>query len=191
MAQFTDIQPGQLRIIDVAFASIGSELLDVDTDVKPHLIIDADFTDDDTLLATLVGQCRKAIENYCSISLVDKTVTLLADAYCEFELPYGPVNAVTEVKWQNNFGAYEAPAYDTLTTSDYSLSEGEYKRLWVSKWGRIKVTYTVAAPAEMNDLKLAVLNEIAYRYEHRGEEQNGICEAARVLAQPYVRMQWL
>lgn len=56
------------------------------------------FTDDDTLLTSLITQARKAIENYCNISIVTQLVVLTADLYDEWELPYGPVTGITSVK---------------------------------------------------------------------------------------------
>lgn len=66
------------------------------TQLKAQLYIT--FTDDDTLLTSLITQARKAIENYCNISIVTQLVILTADLYDEWELPYGPVTGITSVK---------------------------------------------------------------------------------------------
>ena len=43
-----------------------------------------------------------------------------------------------------------------------------------------------------DDLKLAILQEAAYRFENRGDAlaDKGVCEPARILANPYVRQIW-
>jgi hypothetical protein len=180
-------------IIDVKIGSAASEPVDRDIDVKPHLIID--HTDDDTYLEALISQCRKAIESYTGVSMVAHTITLTADLCEEIELPHGPADTITSVKVRTGTNSSTGAAeYDTLTAAnDYTTDGEDFKRLCSLREGRHVIAYTTKAVSEISALKLALLNEIAYRYEHRGDaiDKNGICEAARVLADPYKRMTWV
>jgi uncharacterized phiE125 gp8 family phage protein len=179
-------------IRDVKITTAGTEPVGLDTDVKPHLNID--HTDDDTLLTALISKCRKAIENYTGVSLTTHTVVVTADLCEEIELPHGPINAITTVKVRTGTDIAGAATYDTLTAAnDYTLDGDDFKRLCSNREGRHVITYTTKALSEMDDLKLALLNEIAYRYEHKGDEidNSGICVAAMNLANPYRRMTWV
>lgn len=178
------------------------------TQVKAHLIITS--ADDDTLLTSLITQARKSIEEYCAISIVAKTVTLTADLYKEWELPYGPVTGVTYVATTSPNSEGSGPQTFTTAPTGWSTDGQEFisfnpgaigewdwgdpePRNWNSRYwpNRYKIIYTVGYGTVPEDLKLAILNEIAYRFERRGEgDGNGICEAARIIANPFKRSLW-
>lgn len=185
-----------IRDVKITTGSV-TEPVDLDDDVKPHLIID--HTDDDDKLESLIAQCRKAIENYTGVSMVTHTVVVTADLCEEIELPQGPVNVISTVKFRTGTDNAGAAEYDTLTAvNDYTTDGSDFIRLCSLREGRHLITYTTKAIANMEDLKLALLNEIAFRYENRGDqvkqyatENPAICEAARVLADPYRRLTWV
>lgn len=164
-------------------------------ETKAHLIVT--FDDDDTLITALINQSIAAIEKHCSISILQKTVTVLADIFCETELPYCPLLEFTKLELKTGPNAYVQKTVNT----DFQIDgdAGDYARLIPGVAGRMKLTYdTGFAEGEIpDDLKLAVLNEIAFRYENRGDSTNryaqqnvGISESAMVLANPFIRMQW-
>lgn len=202
------------RIIDIKrVESSPTEPLTL-TQVKAHLIITA--TDDDTLLTALITSCRRVIEEYCAISIVTKTVTLIADLCREWELPYGPVTTVTSVSTRTGSSG-SGPATYQAQTSGWETEGSDFLSFipggegWFNpgvpfrgyfQWGpyaspygygfnRYKIVYTAGYATVPEPLKLAILNEIAYRYEHRGEgELTGICDAARVISGPFRRELW-
>lgn len=178
-----------------------------------------DFSDDDDYISTLITQCRAAIESYCNISIVLKTCTVTISNNCIppylnrynsisrwdyafygihsasqwFELPYGPVRTVTSVTMTDN------NSITVLTAdTDYFLRGTLFKEMRINNWGGTALVVYYAGYTDVpNDLKLAILNEIAFRYEMRGDTANryaqqnvGICEAAQALAQKYIR-QWV
>jgi hypothetical protein len=194
-------------------------------EIKDHLIITS--SDDDALLARMNIQCRKAIEDYCNISIVTKTITLIADLYKDWELPYGPVTGSLGVETRTGTDGSGPGQYSTLT-SGWTTDGNEFLTFQPPKignfnpgapfvgyfqWGpyatpsrpqsyvnRYKITYTAGYSPVPDGLKLAILNEIAYRYENRGGDPNlrasaftqqGVCEPARILADPYNRMLWI
>ena len=46
-------------------------------EAKTHLNVT--FTDDDAYITALIAQCIDSIEQYCALSILNKTVTLTAD----------------------------------------------------------------------------------------------------------------
>jgi uncharacterized phiE125 gp8 family phage protein len=159
-------------------------------EVKAHIVVD--HTLDDTLLTALITQCRKSIENYCSISMVQKTIALISDWNHDGNLPAGPVVEISEVK----FRADVRSDYSTLVADQDFFLEGNY--FTSNLQGRHKITYTAGPESIEDDLKLALLNEIAYRYESRGDQVNryaaqnvGLSEGADELLKPYIDYSWM
>jgi uncharacterized phiE125 gp8 family phage protein len=179
-------------------------------EAKKHCRVD--FTDDDDILTDLLTECRQVIEDFCHISLVPKTITLTIKAqeqlrsiyaqpfqvreqFNEFELPYGPTPAVLSVTSLDSDGL-------TITTlipnADYWIAGSAYKTIKISNnFDNNILVYSAGYTTIPGPLKRAILNEIAYRYEMRGEPSNvratafteeGVCQAARILAFPYKRL---
>lgn len=196
-----------------------------------------DFTDDDDYITTLISQCRAAIETYCNISIVVKTISItIANNYGLpqdsvnrygpiysssfgaqyisrwdlnffgygmagkwFRLPYGPIRAITSVTM---ISQANPPVVSILTlNTDYFLRgaalPGSFQEIMIPNWSNnCLIVYYAGYLTVPSDLKLAILNEIAFRYESRGDATNryaqqnvGICEAARVLADKYIDIQ--
>lgn len=184
------------RIIDIKKTGLSSEPVSLST-AKGWLNITYD--DDDTLLAQLIKDCRKAIENYTSMSLGAKTITLTVDLCEEIELPHGPVVAITSAKVRTGSDAAGVATYDILTAADYTVDGDQFKKFKSSRIGRHVIVYTVGLTTneEYDDLFLAIKNELSFRYDHRGDETQssatatvGVCESARVLADPYRSLYW-
>lgn len=184
------------RVIDVKISDVDTDPVATLIEVKSHLRVT--FTDDDTYITSLIGQATKAVENYTGVPLREQTVTLTMDIYEETELPYGCNATLNSVKVRTGTATNGAAEYDTLTGDDYSTDGEEFKSFASCRQGRYLIEYDVAPPESFDDLKLAVMNEIAFRYEHRGDEvgafvtqEYGMCKAARILADPYRRLCWL
>ncbi len=174
------------------------------------------YTDDDSLITSLITKARKIIENYCNISIVTQSVVMTADLYNEYELPYGPVTGITGVQTRTgNEGS--GPASYTTATSGWSTDGTQFISFmpsdggafdpsspfrgyfqwgpWASPYGnapgnRYRITYTTGYSVVPDDLKQAVLVQVAWLYEHRGEEEVSVCEAAKIIAEPYKRQLW-
>lgn len=184
------------------------------TQVKAHLIITS--TDDDTLLTALITSCRKAIEEYCAISIVVQDVTVIADLCKEWELPYGPTYGRISSVQTRTGGEGSGPGIYTTQISGWTIDGSDFNVFSPSnaggfnpgapfrgffKWGpyaspyaygenRYKIIYTAGYSSVPDLLKLAILNEITFRYENRGESPDGICFAARTIADPLKRQLW-
>jgi uncharacterized phiE125 gp8 family phage protein len=174
--------------------------------VKEWLIID--HNDDDALLTRLIPQVRAAIENKTKLSLVEREVVVTVRLHGEFKLPYGPVRSITSVVYSPDADP------ETLTTDDYKLNGQDQKVIRINKCGMSQITYSagygvVVSPEYNNpipeDLMNGILQEIAYRYEHRGDETNtkssagndtvnaidGISSGAMQYIKPYIGMAWV
>ena len=181
------------NIIDIRLTETGGELLTL-TEVKTHLHITD--TDNDTELTALITRCRKAVENYCNVSLVNKTVEMIADLCEEWELPHGPVIGIAGVQTATSQTGSAPTAYETQ--SSWSLSGLDFPKFApsgacfsLSGLGRYKLTYTVGYQVLPADLKLALLNEILFRYENRGDTGESLCPESEYLASPYKRLAFL
>jgi hypothetical protein len=152
-----------------------------------------DFTDDDTKITSLITQCRRAIENFCHISIVRQQITAYLFFDSENELPYGPVTDIIEVSVSSGATGSGPVAYETATDS-WNFDGGGFKTFQTFTGLRYRLIYWAGYMTVPEDLKLAILTEIAYRYENRGDtfeqKTQGICEAARILALPYKRYLW-
>jgi uncharacterized phiE125 gp8 family phage protein len=173
--------------------AVTSEVVTLE-EVKAHLKIDYD--DENDLIAALIAQCRNRLETYCSISIGEQTKIWVYDGKrCEEEeIPYGPVNEIVSVAYleDTNPVTYEAQT----AGEDYVIDGEEFKYFNPLAKGRWKVTYIAGYTDNVPQaLKLALLHEIAYRYENRGDkgkqfavEEVGICVSAKILANPYRRV---
>ena len=176
-----------------------------------------DYPDDDTLISTLITQSRKAIEDFCHISIVPKSIFVTAmQEWYRFqdgwnnvsrwdrafygltdygpwsELPYGPVSSVQSVT-NTSFGNIVILAANT----DYFLRGKGFQQIKVvPECETLLIQYST--PYYCPDpLQEAILNEIAFRYENRGAGLNryaaqnvGASEGAKALAAPYQRI-WI
>jgi uncharacterized phiE125 gp8 family phage protein len=188
------------KIHDVQFDETTSvEFLSL-ADLKAHLQIT--YTDDDTYLTALIKACRAALEQFCCISLVSKTVSVLADYYCERELPYGPVSAFTSAHLRGSDNTYDLQTVNVGYATD-GLANG-FLIFQPLSAGRYKLVYTAgyAAANVPKDLVLDLKRICGYCYEHKGDEAltslqggqqrpKGLDEALELFASKHRRTQWL
>lgn len=156
------------------------------SDVKAHLYIT--HSDDDTYLTALIGKCRKMVEHYCNIAIgsQEKVWTVDLNENVEVLIPYQPVISVDAVTYKTDIATYEA-----LTATDYD-TDGEAKKTFTPFLsGRFKIEYTTGYTTVPADLKHAIVCQIAYLYENRGNEiKPGLCQMAINLADGYKDYSW-
>lgn len=208
------------RIIDIKREELNAvEPVSLD-EVKRALIIDITNTTDDDLLTDLITSCRRMVENSCNISIVSKTVTFTADLSKEWELPYGPVTGLQAVTTRQGNEGSGPGVYATLD-SGWTTDGDEYLQFSPAapngfnpgvpftghfQWGpyastqssycyRYRIVYTAGYRWCPADLVAAIVKQIAYDYEHRGNElvkvsERGLCPEAEALAAPFRRKLW-
>lgn len=162
------------------------------------------FSDDDTVITELITSARETIEEFCSISIVDKEIELIVDvdyannrSCIEFELPYGPVklgeDGLTDILVERKDGN-DSNVFEALTLNeDYTIIGLSYFKFKTFCPGRYRITYPAGMTGVKKGLKHAVLRQIADEYENRGDSDRAqtICLSARQKAQPFKRMAWL
>jgi len=172
------------KIIGFAFSSVGTtEILDI-ADIKEHLYIDSSNTSFDTRLTSLNTEVRQYIEEITGKSLIDKTVEVLI-RYCgPFGIPFGPVVTFDT--------AYIKTGINEFTTQvgndEYEIQYNKFESyVGGDVW---KLIYEVGYTEDTlpSGLRLGWLNEIAKRFEHRGDEVQIFDTNDLIL--PYKDLEW-
>jgi uncharacterized phiE125 gp8 family phage protein len=144
------------------------------------------FDDADDELTGLISEVRQIFEEVLGLSLITRDVgaELQFEIGSRMELPYGPVDSVT--------AAIDADG-NGIDAANYEISSDVEFKYLKTKYDYIKLFYT-AGYSELTiprGLKNAMLREIAWRYNHRGDEQ-GDSNAIHVKeAYKYRRGSWL
>lgn len=178
----------QSKIVSVSFSSVGTTYLCTRDEAKEHCIINTSDTSWDSYIDTLLLQCTNYLQSITGRSMVAQTVTAYIDYESDFSFPYGPLGAITSIKQRTGIAAYTAITANT----DYEVT-GDRVEIF-SGCGRYQLIYTVTADGA---LKQALLNEIAYRFENRGDVQNNLREFTSVsretlsLIEPLIDKEWL
>lgn len=146
------------RIVNIKLTDSGSDPVSVD-DAKVHLRVD--HANDDDYITSLIGRCRSEMEGVCGVSVVAKTVELIADWDTEQRLPYGPVASITSVHRKEN------GEWASIAAADYTLDGSTFD----GPEGRLKIVYVTEAIVSLA-MESTLLNLIAFRYENRGDSGN-------------------
>lgn len=148
--------------------------------------LDVDFTDHDSLLSSMGKGARQSIENYCSISLVEKSVTLDLEVSGEDRVPMPYTSALSNPV----VTAFDSQDVETTLVSgtDFFV-RGNMVRIGE---GRYTVTYDTVPGTIPEDIKEAIKMEVAERYANRGENltTSGLSRSAMEKLTPY-RIIWL
>lgn len=175
------------KLVSYSFASESSTEPVTLTQTKAHLYIDTANTDFDAYLSTtdnLIKRVRQFIEEITGRALVDKTVTVYIDYESPFPLPFvlnGNTISLTSASIKTAVNTYEAKTIN----SDFEIDGGKF----ISMIGnyRWKLVYAITASVP-EGLKMAILNEIASRFEHRGDRE---VVDTNLLIEPYKDLYWL
>ena len=128
-------------------------------EAKDYLRVD--FSDDDDLITAMITAARAKCERLLGMVLIDTDITAVYRQNCggdELELFYGPV--------KEDSGA---PAIDGLP--DGAKVTGQDCDVWVStSESEVKLTYTSGWDQVPEWAVLAVKSQVAWDYEHRGDE---------------------
>lgn len=140
------------------------------TEVKTHLHLTD--SDNDTQLTDIFKQVTKEVEEFCGIAIGTQTKVWTFD-FCggvEYKIPYNPVASITSITRKTEAGTY---GETLVVNTDYDLDGQLEQTLKIFGGGRCKVTYVTGTAFATcpPSLKLGILNEIAHRYEQRGDEQ--------------------
>lgn len=183
-------------ILDVSEVADSSPVIEPVTleEAKEYMMIEGfqdtddstpvDFDDDNTLIENIITSSREAVEKFTGLSLISKTLTVtLTNKAGMIELPYGPIGDITSLSDQDG---------TAIGTDNYTIIGTKFKRLKSPLYENMVIVYEcgydVADVPE--SLRQAILIEVLYRYENRGNE-TVLSKAARAKANPYRRNLWL
>lgn len=135
------------------------------TELKTQLKLDT--TADDTLLTALIIQARMQMEQYTGCSIVEHDIEVIAklDGCNLFELPYGPYNSdliISELKVRGG-------AATALTSTQFDQYGDYFLQLRPPYDGLFSITYTAGYNPVPQPIKLSILHQAAFLYEHRGD----------------------
>lgn len=156
-------------VTNVVFSLEGSEPVSLN-DVKEWGKIDT--TAENSLITALITTARIMCEQYTNTSIVNRTIVAdINNANGGFILPYGPVTSTpTAVDWQGE------PL--TLVWNFEQIQ---------SPYGRMRVTYAGGWQALPQIYNTAIMQQVLYLYENRGDEKVGMAPMACTLLNPLIR----
>jgi len=145
--------------------------------------LSSEFNDDDVLIADLIRSARERMEEFTGLSLIPKTWEIeFTNLNGNFEIPFGPVLDILNLKDDEG---------DSISTDDYSTSFN-MRVLKYPKWENMTMQYEAGYVVLPKGLKDALYKEVAYRYIHRGDENNeGLSREAMNLASTYKTANWI
>lgn len=131
-------------------------------EAKAWLKVESD--DDDLIIAMLITAARQYCEGFVSQSFVERTVTAIVVNELVLNgrgirLPYGPQGEIISM---TDIDGDAITDYDIIGESFLQV------RSPVSSW--LKIVYTAGYAVLPKQFKTAVLEEIAWLYQHRGDE---------------------
>ena len=138
------------------------------SEVKAQLKLDTSA--DDTLITALITQARMQMEAFTGTSIVEHDIEVIAklDGCNLFELPYGPLSDIPDLVIQEL--KVLGGTATTLTSTQYDLYGGHFAQLRSPYDGMYSMTYTAGYDPLPQPLRLSIIHQAAYLYEHRGDE---------------------
>lgn len=116
-----------------------------------------DVDDEDSIMADLIKAARQVCEDYANKSFINRTVTAVIVAPNGYiRLPYGPVKTMVNIKDEDN-----------VLITEYKENASGIKVIAAKAF----VTYTAGYTSLPAKFKIAILNQILFMYENRGDMQ--------------------
>lgn len=153
------------------------------TEVKTRLSI-TDTIDDADITSHIIS-ARHQAENYMERSIITQTREIALDGFPdEIELPYGPIQSVTSIKYIDLNGDEQTLSSDVYTLDDYSfrpwvlLTAGNAWPATYTAANVVKVRYLAgwgdAGSDVPEDIKTAMLIAIGHWIRFQAQAESGI-----------------
>lgn len=132
-----------------------------------------DTSADDSVIDFMINAAVLVLEEYSNIGFVNRQVVCDAlNPLGDLDLPLAPVTAISSVKDVDD------------NTINYIANDG----VIVTKILHLKATYTAGHTTLPPTLKLALMMQVAWMYENRGDVQiTGISPQAKAILKPIRR----
>lgn len=141
-----------------------------------------EFSMDDTLIEELITAARESVEKWNEISIVTKGLrAVITNCAGGVFIPQGPVNAISSFKDK-----------DGVDITDYVLNGIKFPQIQCPNKERMVIEYVAGYTQVPKTLKVAILKQIAWDYEHRADETGfELCEAAIYRSRDFNRKAFL
>jgi uncharacterized phiE125 gp8 family phage protein len=148
-------------ILDVMQTDTGAEPCTL-AEAKEWCKVELNITEENTLITELIKTARLQCEGFTNISFVEKNIeTILNNSLGGIEFPYGPVKTFTSLINEDG---------ETLVINeDYKIQGVLFKTLKEPLDCYLKATYVAGYTTLPTNFKTAVLQQVAYLYENRGD----------------------
>ena len=155
-------------VLDVKYSDVSTTYPVTLEEAKNWCKIELDITEEDDLITELIKSATALCEGYINTSLMPKTVTAeLNNSLGGISLPYAPVTSFTSLKDEDDTTLVE--------TTDYILQGLDFKTIKTPCYEYLKAEYVAGyAAADLPpNFKTAILQQIVYLYENRGDIDSG------------------
>jgi len=174
-------------------------LRDVTTTVAPSATIvtlqaakdylRVDYSEDDTLIQSLIDTARIRLEQYASVAMTARTLKVVAYVDEFIELPYAPINTISLVEY------WDGADWVAMTVGDYRVIGDTYKKVYFTSplMSDFRFTYTCGYATTPESMKTALLKMVGDLYEYRESSVESSKPSANLttayeLMKPYKRV---
>ena len=174
-------------------------LRDVTTTVAPSATIvtlqtakdylRVDYSEDDTLIQSLIDTARIRLEQYASVAMTARTLKVVAYVDEFIELPYAPINTISLVEY------WDGAAWVAMAVGDYRVIGDTYKKVYFTSpiMSDFRFTYTCGYATTPESMKTALLKMVGDLYEYRESSVESSKPSANLttayeLMKPYKRV---
>jgi uncharacterized phiE125 gp8 family phage protein len=174
-------------------------LRDVTTTVAPSATIvtlqaakdylRVDYSEDDTLITSLIDTARIRLEQYAAVAMSPRTLKVVAYVDEFIELPYAPINTISLVEY------WDGAAWVTLELGNYRVIGDTYKKVYFTSpiMSDFRFTYTCGYATTPESMKTALLKMVGDLYEYRESSVESSKPSANLttayeLMKPYKRV---
>jgi uncharacterized phiE125 gp8 family phage protein len=162
-------------------------------DVKKHLRVESDCTDDDDYINGLIKAARKFVENYTGRKIGLQTMYMYQDSIgYETWITKMPVGTITAFEYKDEDGVYQdVPEYwEDLNSEPVRLEIDDIPTLYEDGYQQIRVEFTTGYTTCPEPLKQAMYLIIGHWYENRqdvvtGTQVNEVPQASQYLMEQY------
>lgn len=141
-----------------------------------------DFTSDDALINELITSAREGLEKWCGVSIIShRWQVRFSNLAGNIELPYSNGYSIVSLVDSDD---------NTIASADYRFRGVSWLSLDFPMQGHMVVVYDAGYETVPKRLKQAIMRDVIYHYENRGEA--GLSEHAMGLASGFKRVStWL
>lgn len=148
-----------------------------------------DYSEDDTLIQSLIDTARIRLEQYASVAMTARTLKVVAYVDEFIELPYAPINTISLVEY------WDGAAWVAMAVGDYRVIGDTYKKVYFTSpiMSDFRFTYTCGYATTPESMKTALLKMVGDLYEYRESSVESSKPSANLttayeLMKPYKRV---